>query len=946
MRNALILSIFLLLFIGKSSFIHAQQVNPNNIGVAKGIIRDTTHNYALKSATVSIYKTADSALVSYQISNSYGEFNFKNLPVGTSLKVEISHVGYQPLRKNFIIPKDKNMIDLQTLIINPRDITLNEVNISVPPISMNGDTLEINASAFKLDSNAVVEDLLRKIPNVTLWGDGVITVNGREVKSLLVNGKSFFGGDAKIAIQNIAKNALDKIQIYNTLKDKKNPLDSALTVNLKLKKGKEIGYFGKISAGFGTDKRYEADVSFNAFTPKMQLAIVGASNNINKSLNNIRTLTENSTFKGVGTNVEYQPDFRATGLNKPSATGVAFTYNFVEKPTWENKNTLNANYFLQNREVDFLTDALTTTSVSDTGKVFEKWSSRNLSHNVNQKFDSNYEWVKKNNSIKIAQVLTTNNGNLNNETFRNAANTQNVLTSTNNTTYTSDYRNTYFNFQADYRHSQDYSNQKQLIKDFNATYVLAISDEVNNKQNITDFRSFVNSTSSQKFNRKYETKKNIINQQLNFEFSNLRSLFFGKKELAGIQFALKNELNLSNKKDNNQVQDLNTTSNDYVDNQYLTNRINTDYLDETVGLTFSKSFYKSLSNRFYKNLSINFTPKQQFIYQNNQSDRSIQNLKRNYRQFKPDAYINYSDNQYGEYYRSMSLSFNTRILVPNIYQLAPLVDSTNLYNVQRGNINLKAGIERSLNINFSHYDQTSKNTLNYSANLSAGMTEDNIIDSTFIDNQNRRSVYLTNANGNKSLTFSGEVRKAYKFKTSEIQLELYTYINTNKNPEYINTAFTFSSNFNTTSSLGLNYTYKEYLALAFKQTYGTYRSKQEAFNTQYSGANIATTLSSSYNVTKKFTVNTNISFNKSKSENSADINFAIWNASAVYRFLKGNNAEFKLSALDLLHQNTNIVNYGNSNSYTLGTQNVLQQYFMATFSYYPRQFGKKAQIKK
>ena len=94
-------------------------------------------------------------------------------------------------------------------------------------------------------------------------------------------------------------------------------------------------------------------------------------------------------------------------------------------------------------------------------------------------------------------------------------------------------------------------------------------------------------------------------------------------------------------------------------------------------------------------------------------------------------------------------------------------------------------------------------------------------------------------------------------------------------------------------------------------------------------------------MTKKFTLSSNISFNSSKSNSAASINFAIWNASAVYRFLKGNNAEFKFSAMDLLHQNTNIINYGGANSFTLGTQNVLQQYFMATFSYYPRQFGKK-----
>ena len=212
-------------------------VNP---GIVKGILRDTAHNYVLRSATISVYKAADSALMNYQISNNYGEFIFKNLPVDTKLRLDVSYVGYQSFRKIFTIPAGKNELDLKTLIIVPRENMLEDVVISVPPISMNGDTLEFNAAAFKLDSNAVVEDLLRKIPNITLWGDGQITVNGREVKSVLVNGKPFFGGDIKTATQNISKNALQKVQVYSTALNKSNPLDSTLQMNLKLKKARTL----------------------------------------------------------------------------------------------------------------------------------------------------------------------------------------------------------------------------------------------------------------------------------------------------------------------------------------------------------------------------------------------------------------------------------------------------------------------------------------------------------------------------------------------------------------------------------------------------------------------------------------------------------------------------------------------------------------------------------
>ncbi|NQX41190.1 hypothetical protein SAMN05421820_107275 [Pedobacter steynii] len=919
----------------------AQQNTPVHIGTVKGIVRDTARNYVLKSATVSIYKAKDSSLLSYQISNNYGEFSFKNLPVNTGLRIDISHVGYQLLRKIFSIPGSKNAIDLQTLIISPSDITLKDVVISIPPISMNGDTLEFNAAAFKLDSNAVVEDLLRKIPNVTLWGDGQITVNGREVKSLLVNGKPFFGNNPKIALQNIAKNALEKIQVYHTQKDKSNPLDSTLEVNLKLKKGKDIGYFGKIGIGYGTNHRYEGDASFNLFSPKMQLAVIAASNNVNKIPNDAETLTSNSTFKGINTNVEYQPDFRTTGLTQPTTVGVTFQYNFVEKPTWNNKNALSSNYFLQHKDNENLSDKITVTSINNTDKIFEKSSNKGTAVSTNQKFDSGYEWLKDNKSLRISQSMTINDGDTKSETRRTAENTKNELTSTNNSLNQNNYKNRKFNLDATYQVARNYMKPMQLFKGLKATYAVQVHDDQNQSLNITAFKSYTDAASDQKFNRKYDTRSKGINQQIDLEFMDLKSMFFGRKQLAGIDFSLTNNLNLRTTDQQDQVQDLEPNNSHYENNTYLTNNVNTTIIEETPGLNFKKTFSRNLSNRYSKNLTIRFLPKQKFLHQNNESEKSFQNIKRSYTKFLPDAAIDYNDHQFGEYYRNYTLSFSTKIQMPTLQQMAPLADSTNLYSLQKGNLNLKAATEKVIAFTFNHSDQGTKNTLNYNTRISAGMINDRIVDSIYIDHQNRRSIYLTNANGHKYLNFYANVRKAYKFKTSEIQFGLSTNIDANKSPGYTNNVFTFSKNLNTGSRLSVNYTYQGHFALAVAHNYNTYSSKQEAFNTGYSGTNQATSISSSYNVTRRFTLNSNVSFNTSTSKDTEDINFTIWNAGAVYRFLKGNNAEFKLSALDLLHQNTSVINYANANSFTTGTQKVLQQYFMVTISYYPRQFGKK-----
>ncbi|MES2416550.1 MAG: hypothetical protein V4541_00090 [Bacteroidota bacterium] len=921
---------------------NAQQGKPMLPGSVKGILRDTVHLYVLKSATVSVYKAADSTLLNYQVSNNYGEFSFKNLPTAVLLRVEVSNVGYQTFNRNFTISAPANFLDLKTLSISPRDITLKEVVITIPPIRMNGDTLEFNAAAFKLDSNAVVEDLLKKIPNITLWGDGQITVNGKEIKSLLVNGKTFFGNDPKVATQNIAKNALEKIQVYNVNEDKEKPLDSVLYMNLKLKKGKDIGYFGKIGGGYGTNNRFEGDASFNIFSPKMQLAFIAAGNNINKTANSIQTLIANSTFKGAGTSIDYQPDFRTSGINRTNTGGVDFTYNFIEKPTYNHKKVLKSSYFIQNRNYDNLSKTETTSLLNNADRIFDKNKSNNSTSSTNQVFKTNYDWSNLNQILQISQSTIINNGLSNNTTSRTAENAQNVLTSANNSFDKTNYNSRNFVLNADYRLSQNYLKPNPKFKGFRVNYNLTIFDNKRDRDNVTEFKSYVNAATNRNFNRNYETSADGINQKLDFELNNVKSYLFGKAKLAGIDFSISNNLSIANSNDNNEVADLNTATNSYEKNIYLSNQVQTDLIEEMPGINFNRTFSKSLSNRYNKRFYITIAAKQKFVYQNFTSEKSIQHIKRTFSRFTPSANFSYSDSQQGEYFRSYSLSFNTNLKLPTLNQLAPLIDSTEVYTLRKGNINLSEAVDRVISFYFNHSDLAKKNTLNYNLNATGGFVDNGIVDSVFIDQQNRQTIFAINASGSKYLNLYGNIQKAYKLKTGELKLRLNTSLNLSKTPGYINGVFNFAENRNISGSLNINYSLKGLFSVEFKQSISNYQSRRLSFNNAtYSGTNLSSTISSIYNVTKQFSLNSNLAFNTSKSQNAKDINFTIWNATATYRFLKGNNAEFKLSALDLLHQNNSVINYGYGNSFTVGTQNVLQQYFMTTFSYYPRKFGKK-----
>jgi hypothetical protein len=910
-------------------------------GTIKGIVRDTVHNYVLKAATVSIYR-ADSSVLNYQLSNNYGEFKFTNVPIGQILRIDISNVGYQTLSQKVTIPKGESLLDMKTIVINPRDETLKEVVISIPPITYNNDTLEINAGAFKLDTNATVEDLLKKVPNITVWGDGIITVNGKEVKSLLVNGKQFFDGDNKVTLQNIPKNALEKIQIFNNA-DRNNPLDSNLVANLKLKKGKDRSYFGKVGIGYGTNKHYQVDGNINFTTPKLQLTLIGATNDINKIPNDINTLVRNSTFKGVGTSVEYQPDFRQEGINKGTVAGAKLNYNFKpESKDWNNRSALSSDYFFKNVETINNSQNESITTLSADNQIFSFSENASVNNSKSHRQNSQFNYFKKNHQFDISESFTTDNNSSIQTNLRNASD-NNQITSTNNGSSTNNSENQSFNLRSNYNYN-NYNDWDQRFKGFNLSYNLSMNNRNNDRNEITAFRDLITPALNQDFNRKYHTNSRSLNQNINLIVNDLKSLIFGNVNLSNFNAELSAKLDLSNNKNIDQVADFN--GNNYETNDYLSNNLQTNQATFTPALSISKSFTKNLSNRFSKNLTIKLTAAQQASYQNNKSITSFQNINRNYANFIPLARVSYSNYQYGTHSTNISLTYNTQVNIPTIYQLAPLTDSTNLYNLQRGNVNLIESKNRSMNLNIYRYDMRSKNTLNFNLNATIGLIEDAIVDSAFIDARNRRNNFLANANGSKYANVYADIRKSLKFKSSELKFGYFSSFSVNRTPNYLNGLFNFSTNTSTDNKISSNFTFKDKFALEGIQGIATNSSKQQSLNTAYKNIVFTSTLSTNYNFTKKLSLNSNVSFNSNNPSVGETVNYTIWNAEANYRFTKGNNLEIKLSALDLLKQNRAIFNFAGTNTFTTSTRNVLQQYFMATLSYYPRKFGNNTATKK
>src|SRR3984893_17701360 len=257
-------------------------------GNIKGRLMDTASRQAVTDATVTVLQAKDSSLVTFSRSNKNGEFNVAYLEKG-SFRLLITHVVYRNYTRFFDITDKVKSVDLGYIPLSNKSTVLKEVQViqETAPVVLRNDTIEFNAGSFKIKPNAVVEDLLKKLPGIQVDKNGKIKANGEEVKKVLVDGKEFFGNDPKIASKNLPADAVDKVQVFDKKSDQSqftgfDDGNSQKTINLTIKQDKKNGVFGKVIAGAGNDGRYEGRANINQFKGNRQLSLIGMANNTNK----------------------------------------------------------------------------------------------------------------------------------------------------------------------------------------------------------------------------------------------------------------------------------------------------------------------------------------------------------------------------------------------------------------------------------------------------------------------------------------------------------------------------------------------------------------------------------------------------------------------------------------------------------------------------------------
>ncbi|MBB6235537.1 hypothetical protein HDC90_000134 [Pedobacter sp. AK013] len=930
------------------------KTNQNIIqGAIHGKVKDSTYRNVLTTATVSVYSNLDSKLLSFRLPNELGEFVINKLPLNTPIKLLITHIGFTPVQRIFTLTEAKHTLDFNWILMQQnteKENTLEEIRItSVAPVRMNGDTLEFNPRAFKMDVNATAEDLMRILPGIVIWGDGDITFNGKKISSLLVDGKPFMGGgDFTTATQNLPKEILDKVQIYRQRNDV-NPLDSTLSANLKLKDDKKIGFFGKIGAGYGTGNRFSSDAMLNGFTKTLQLSTVGAFNNINKLANNITTLIRNNSFKGEGNTLDYQPDFRRAGVNTSTTAGAKFQYDFL--PDLKNKKSRRfiADYFMKrNNEVinglRFINTILKTDSI-----LSSNTSNQSVNINANNNFSLKYTQQNENFNFAISADATINensySGESTGEQYRTGTagklSTSNAM-NTSQSNYKRFVLDAKFNYQRQ-REDDEVTGKwvRRPFSNYSLNYKLDYQQTVAEKNNKSSLVSGFDPGANKFYDRRYMINDDRTIHLLDINYPLLKELLFGTRDLGGLNLELGSNLTFNQGDIIENVFDIDPATFKLNNNEILTNSRIENIQDIQPRLSIKKSIIKGLTNRYSERFDFAITPTIQYFSMSNRSSQLKQNFNYQYHKFIPNAFIKYNNHQYGDFEVGSSLDFITQVKYPTLEDIAPLVDSARVWYIPKGNLNIKPEYTTTVSLKLNFESRLPKNPYQININIDGNFTKNKIADSTNYDELGRRINSSINLNGSRYWHFGGFYRKAYSPNKNHtfrfnIWYDHYAYLI----PQYLNSYLVMSRNNTNDFDIELTYSFSDIVNVNAKQGFGFYKNSQTSFNDQYRGQNNYTRFSGTLQFPKNLTWSSNININANKALNQATINYTIWNASLAYRFLQGNQAEIKLSALDLLKQNKAVINTTNRNISTFGFNNVLQQYFMLSLSYYPRKFGK------
>lgn len=361
-----------------------------------GVVKDST-GITIPGSTIKLYISATDSLVTATDAN--GKFSFASVPVN-QFSIVVIAVGYQPLKRRFILNNANTPADLAPIVLKGDAIALSGVNIvDVNAVKIKEDTVEYNANAYKVREGAPVEDVIKKLPGVDVDKDGNITAQGKSVSKIRLNGKDYMAGDVTSLTKNLPADLVQNIQVVDDYGDQANITgiktgDPQKVLNINIKANKNYGYFGQGTVGGGRDAipqidgskdddRYIASENIFSFDGNRQIAVSGNLNNTNTNLFNFGGGPGGGRPGGGG----------PPGFNSTSANGIttARSLGFNYRDSWGKHITVYGSYSFSDNTVNTISTAIQN-NISLNNPTVNNTSSTEKDDKINHRFNFNIEW--------------------------------------------------------------------------------------------------------------------------------------------------------------------------------------------------------------------------------------------------------------------------------------------------------------------------------------------------------------------------------------------------------------------------------------------------------------------------------------------------------------------------------------------------------------------------
>jgi hypothetical protein len=926
-----------------------------------GTLVDGTARRPLVGATVQLRSLSDSSLLR-TLTDSTGTFTFTNLRRDSFL-LNISYVGFNPISRRVSVDTSDVTIDIAAATSASSGLETVVIRTAVSPVTQRGDTLQVNASQFKVNPDASSEDLVRKVPGITIE-NGQVKAQGENVQRVTIDGRELFGDDATAALRNLPAEVVDKIQIFDRLSDQAqftgfDDGSATKSINIVTKANMRNGQFGRIFGGYGTDERYQAGGNTTFLKGDRRISLVGNFNNINQqnfSQQDLLGVTSNAqrggggggprggggnprggsgnrgpsgaggnqgggNFGGFGNNGNFLVGQQA-GINRTNAFGINYTDLFGKK-----KNlTLTGSYFIN--------DTRNTTNEIATNQYFAGTiaqsfdSTRSMADNLNHRVNARIEWrIDSSNQLIITPNMSWQSNQRESSTGRlsvfqpGRAQVRNFNRNITNSDRTGNNLNNTILF----RHAFP-KRGRTISINVNTSFNSREGESyVSTFQRLTDsIGNFSDSTSnrlSEQDNDGRQVSTNLVyteplgtNSQLqhynpSWSRSNSEQLVYGQSG--------------------------NSEYTTFLDSLSNTFRNRTDAQNAGISYRYGN-----------RDKQISFGANyQQTTLKSDQSFPRKLNVNKTFSNILPNAMI-----RWGFSPRSnLRLMYRTNVNQPSVTQLQNVIDITNAPVFTSGNPDLDQQFSHTFSTRYT-FTNTQKGLL-FVANVFWQRANDYIANATFTpvsDSAVGNGVILrpgdlltkpVNLDGYQSLrTF---LTFAVPVKLIKSNLNLNGGVTFSKLPGLINYVQNETKNTTYTAGLVVASNVSQYVDFTVSYTANfndVSNALQPTLNNNYFQHVAGVSLNL---LNKKGWFLQNDVNNQYYSGLSAGFNqsYTLWNASIGKKFLKDQRGELKLGVFDLLGQNQSIQR-NVTETYIEDVQNqVLQRYFMLTFTYSLRNFG-------